>query len=59
VRGASAVKPDPDVKTSASLLTDEVFTTGATVGERACVLRRAGARQVDVLTFARTVRQEG
>jgi predicted amidophosphoribosyltransferase len=41
------------------LLIDDVFTTGATVGACARILRRAGARQVDVLTLARTVRQEG
>jgi ComF family protein len=57
VRGAFAVKAGRTVKGSCILLVDDVFTTGATVGECARVLRRAGARQVDVLTLARTVRQ--
>lgn len=59
VRSAFAVKPGRSVKGLRILLIDDVFTTGATVGECARVLRRAGARQVDVLTLARTVRQTG
>jgi predicted amidophosphoribosyltransferase len=35
------------------LLVDDVMTTGATVGECARVLHKAGARAVDVLTLAR------
>lgn len=38
------------------VLVDDVYTTGATVNEAASALRRAGARQVEVLTFARAVR---
>jgi predicted amidophosphoribosyltransferase len=38
------------------LLVDDVYTTGATASAAATALRRAGARQVDVVTFARTVR---
>ena len=38
------------------LLVDDVYTTGATVAAAASALRRAGAVQVDVVTFARTVR---
>ena len=34
------------------LLVDDVFTTGATVSAVTKVLKRAGAREVDVLTFA-------
>jgi predicted amidophosphoribosyltransferase len=36
---------------------DDVYTTGATVGAAATELRRAGAREVFVATFARTVRR--
>jgi len=39
------------------VLVDDVYTTGATASEAARCLVRAGARRVDVLTFARTVRQ--
>lgn len=59
VRGAFAVKPGRAVKGRRIVLVDDVFTTGATVGECARVLRRAGAASVDVLTLARTVRQQG
>ena len=37
------------------LVVDDVFTTGATLDACARVVRRAGASQVDVLTFARVV----
>jgi ComF family protein len=53
VKGAFAV-PDPAlVKSRNVLLLDDVYTTGATVRECAKVLRKAGARQVDILTVAR------
>jgi competence protein ComFC len=38
------------------VLVDDVYTTGATATAAASALRRAGARRVDVLTFARAVR---
>jgi ComF family protein len=38
-------------------LIDDVYTTGATVAAAATELRRAGARSVQVVTFARTVRR--
>ena len=38
------------------VLVDDVYTTGATVGAAARELRRAGARVVDVVTFARAIR---
>ena len=58
VRGAFWV-PEPrkrrvDGKTV--LLVDDVMTTGSTVSECARVLKRAGARYVDVLTVARVER---
>ena len=59
VKSAFALRPGRTVKGLRVLLIDDVFTTGATVGECARVLRRAGAAGVDVLTLARTVRQEG
>ncbi len=37
-------------------LVDDVYTSGATAGAAASALRRAGARHVDVITFARAVR---
>jgi ComF family protein len=58
VQGAFAAKRSA-VAGKRIVLIDDVFTTGATVGECARVLRRAGAARVDVLTLARTVRQEG
>jgi predicted amidophosphoribosyltransferase len=37
-------------------LVDDVYTTGSTVASAASALRRAGARRVDVVTFARAIR---
>jgi predicted amidophosphoribosyltransferase len=42
---------------AAVVLVDDVYTTGATVLAAATELRRAGARAVDVVTFARAVRR--
>jgi predicted amidophosphoribosyltransferase len=37
-------------------LVDDVYTSGATVAAAASALRKAGARRVEVVTFARTIR---
>lgn len=39
------------------LLVDDVLTTGATLSACTRALKRAGARQVDVLVLARVVRE--
>jgi len=38
------------------VLVDDVYTTGATVDAAASALRKGGARRVEVVTFARTIR---
>jgi ComF family protein len=53
VHRAFAVPRPAEVKGMNVLLVDDLFTTGATVRECARVLRRAGARRVEVLTVAR------
>jgi predicted amidophosphoribosyltransferase len=53
VRGAfSPSGPSPP----ALVLVDDVYTSGATVSAAASALRHAGARRVEVVTFARAVR---
>jgi predicted amidophosphoribosyltransferase len=42
-----------------ALLVDDVYTSGATVAAAASALRAAGARRVDVVTFARAIRTPG
>jgi ComF family protein len=58
VAGAFALRRGCEVAGKRILLIDDVFTTGATVEACARVLLHAGAAQVDVLTLARTVREE-
>ena len=41
---------------AAVVLVDDVYTTGATASAAASALRRAGARRVHVVTFARAIR---
>jgi ComF family protein len=55
VRGAFAVEAGKPVKNRTVLLVDDVYTSGATVNECSRALRRAGAKEVYVLTLARTV----
>lgn len=47
-----AVRPVP----ACVLLVDDVYTTGSTASAAATALRKAGAREVEVVTFARTIR---
>lgn len=50
---AGAFRASPAVENQRVLLIDDVFTTGATARAAAAALRRAGAREVAVLTVAR------
>jgi len=56
VRQAFAVTEPAALADKVVLIVDDVFTTGATLGEVAKTLKAAGARQVDVFALARVVR---
>lgn len=55
IRGAIRVREGADVKGKNILLIDDVYTTGATVRECSRVLKKGGAKKVNVLTLARVV----
>ena len=56
VRHAFAVTHAGALEGKRVLVVDDVFTTGATLGEIARTLKAAGARRVDVFALARVVR---
>ena len=53
VTGAFSAAPAPQARI---VLIDDVYTSGATVSAAASALRAAGARRVEVVTFARALR---
>ena len=57
VRGAFALAPNHEDKIFGKriILIDDVYTTGATVSAAARLLKREGAAEVSVLTFARVL----
>lgn len=57
VKGAFAVRDAAVVRDRVVVLVDDVMTTGATIEACTRALREAGAREVRVLTLARTLRE--
>ena len=55
VKNAFSVKYPDKIANQRIILIDDVMTTGSTLKECALVLRRAGAKSVDLLTVARVV----
>jgi ComF family protein len=55
VKGAFSLKTPEKIKGKGVLLVDDVFTTGETVNQCVRMLKDGGAREVVVLTVARTV----
>jgi ComF family protein len=58
IRGAFRVARPIEIAGRDILLIDDVFTTGTTASECACVLRRAGASRVWVATAARVLKPD-
>jgi len=56
LRGAFHVIGKQGLAGKSVLLVDDVYTTGATVNECSKVLRRGGAKRVDVLTLAHAIK---
>ena len=56
LRGAFHVIGGKELMGKSVLLVDDVYTTGATVNECSKMLRRGGAKRVDVLTLAHTIK---
>jgi competence protein ComFC len=54
VRGAFMLHPEKSIDNKNLLLVDDVYTSGATVNECSRTLTKGGAKEVYVLTFART-----
>ncbi len=55
VRGVFSLNPEKWIRGKTLLLVDDVYTSGATVNECNRTLIRSGAKEVYVLTLARTV----
>ena len=53
IRGSFYVKENPLIKKKSILLIDDIATTGSTVSECANALKKAGVKEVFVLTLAR------
>ena len=56
IKGAFHITDREGVEGKTILLIDDVYTTGATVNECSKVLIRGGAKRVDVLTLAHTMK---
>jgi len=56
LRGAFHVIGGEELTGKSVLLVDDVYTTGATVNECSKMLRRGGAKRVDVLTLAHAIK---
>lgn len=56
IAGVFSIRRPDKIRGRAILLVDDVYTTGATMGELARVLKKAGAAWVGAITFCRVVR---